>query len=661
LLAVVGVGTAATPKEIDAAVQKGAAYLKAQYKGVRPGQVADRGRGIGEAALAGLALLESGTPIDDPVVKAITAGVRDASFTETRTYHVALCLLYLDRFDDPADVPLIQMLGVRLLAGQNSQGGWTYECVESILPVDERSLRAALAVTELKAGGKNSPPAGKNPTPVTPKPGGKADPAKPVVFGQLHPEVEKYIGKLATTRRDRVDDNSNTQFGILGVWAARKYGVPVEAALDRIERRFLTTQTNGGGWPYSGVVQGSPSMTCAGLLGLATAIGRREERRLTGGLPKQADPFAKLAPKEKAKPAAKGKDNDPFFDPPPAPEKPDDPKKPGAKVPADPRDAAVQRGLASLGAVVAGNARQVQVKGKGKGQVIRLGDGRLGDRDFYFIWSLERVGVIYGLDKIGGADWYDVGADELVPAQHGNGSWGKGANGDEVDTAFALLFLARSNLVRDLSSKVQKDASTAELRASARPVPADPDPAPAPMPTTVAKQPDPADPAPAAIKPPTPAAPADADPKAVAADLIAATDGEWDKALAKARDAKGAAYTQAFVLALRKLEGDRLKAAREALAERLTRMTAETLRAMATDKDAELRRGAVLAMAMKDDKAHLPDLISAIVDDEELVVRAAKAGLKSLTGQDFGPPAGATLAERAAAAKVWLEWLRKQK
>ena len=90
-------------------------------------------------------------------------------------------------------------------------------------------------------------------------------------------------------------------------------------------------------------------------------------------------------------------------------------------------------------------------------------------------------------------------------------------------------------------------------------------------------------------------------------------------------------------------------------------MTAETLRTMTKDKDAELRRGAVLAMAMKDDKAHLPDLVAALLDEEETVVRAAKAGLKSVTGQDFGPPTGANLADRTAAARAWLEWLRKQK
>jgi hypothetical protein len=145
------------------------------------------------------------------------------------------------------------------------------------------------------------------------------------------------------------------------------------------------------------------------------------------------------------------------------------------------------------------------------------------------------------------------------------------------------------------------------------------------------------------------------------AELIAATGADWKATLARVRDAKGGTYTQALAAAMAKLDADRLKEAREALAERLTRMTGETLRGLAKAEEAELRRAAVLAMAMKDDRAHLPDLVTALLDDEELVVRAAKASLKSLTAQDFGPAPGAKLAERTAAAKAWLDWIAKQK
>ena len=666
IVASAGGGGAATPKEIDAAVQKATALLKEQFPARKGGVAAVRGQGTGATALVGLALLESGVPADDPVVKAITVAIRDAAFTETQTYHISLCLIYLDRIGEAADEPTIQMLGVRLLAGQNGRGGWTYTCIDPVSPADERALRTGLIVTELKAGGGDPPPMAKRPRSRVP---GRSD-----ASGKLHPVVEKYVGRLAASiKRFPIDDNSNTQFGVLGVWVARKHGVPAEHSLDLIEKRFLATQTLSGGWPYALALEGSPSMTCAGLLGLATAIGRREERRLKNVPIHKEDPFAKHIPKAPAKPTPKS--DDPFFNPPP-PSKADDPffspgkpaepavppknkkqpepKKKG-KVPTDVRDAAVHLALASLGRVLAGDAPQA----RGGRARFALLNGELGNRDFYFLWSLERVGVIFGLDKIGGVDWYATGAEELCCAQNADGSWGGGGRGSEVDTSFALLFLARSNLVRDLSSKVQKDASNTELRAGAGPT--DTKPAPQPM----ALQPAPVRPAPIAVKTPAPVAPtpaaATSDPKAVATDLLGAVDADWAKTLARVVEAKGAANTGGLVLALHRLEGARLKSAREALAERLTRMTAATLRTMAKEKDAELRRGAVLAMAMKDDKAHLPDLIAALLDDEDMVVRAAKAGLKSLTGQDFGPAAEASLADRTAAAQKWLDWLRMWK
>jgi hypothetical protein len=661
-LAAVGVSGAATPKEIDAAVQKGADFLKQQYNGVKFVEGPD---GVGPTALAGLALLEAGTSVDDKAVKAITERVRDAAFSETHTYQISLCILYLDRLGEPGDVPIIQMLAVRLLMGQNSHGGWTYVCVDPVPQADEARLRASLTVTELKAQGKN------------PLPGGKADNTpgeKPKVgaVGKLDAEVEKYAAKLATSRqRLHGDDNSNTQFGVLGVWVARKHGVPVESALDLIERRFLAMQTANGGWPYSGRLPGSPSMTCAGLIALATAVGRREEHRMKAEL--STKPESKSEPKTKPSDTTKpsSASEDPFFNPPPKPDDPffnppntepapktepkakkADPPKGNNQKPHDVRDIAIERGFAALASALAGEPPPGGPKGKGAKPRV-LGGLALGDRDFYFLWSMERVGVIYGIDKIGKFDWYDLGADELVNAQQASGGWGRGNRASIVDTSFAVLFLSRSNFVRDLSSKVQRDMN-AELRAGGPP-PQDPVPAPAPVP----KQPVIVNPPPT-LPTPTPA-PANLDAKALAAELTLATGTDWDKALATLRDGKGSAYTQALVLATGKLDGERKKAAREALAERLTRMTAATLREMVKNAEPELRRAAALAMAMKDDKEHIPDLVVALNDPEEAVIRAARAGLKSLTGEDFGPAPGATDTERAAAIRKWSEWIKKNK
>jgi hypothetical protein len=82
-------------------------------------------------------------------------------------------------------------------------------------------------------------------------------------------------------------------------------------------------------------------------------------------------------------------------------------------------------------------------------------------------------------------------------------------------------------------------------------------------------------------------------------------------------------------------------------------MTTATLRGMLRHDDPELRRAVCLAVAMKDDKAFVPDLIDKITDPADLVVRAARAGLKSLTGQDHGPPPNA---DEAAKKKAQADW-----
>jgi hypothetical protein len=63
---------------------------------------------------------------------------------------------------------------------------------------------------------------------------------------------------------------------------------------------------------------------------------------------------------------------------------------------------------------------------------------------YYFLYGLERAGMIYGTDRIGAHDWYDEGAKYLMDHQRADGSW-KGDGGNEVhDTCFAILFLRRA-------------------------------------------------------------------------------------------------------------------------------------------------------------------------------------------------------------------------
>src|SRR5262249_19144421 len=76
-------------------------------------------------------------------------------------------------------------------------------------------------------------------------------------------------------------DNSNTQFATLGLWVAKRHGVPADEALAMIERRFRATQNADGGWGYITGNYGntsSPQMTCAGLIGVAVGYGATNQR-----------------------------------------------------------------------------------------------------------------------------------------------------------------------------------------------------------------------------------------------------------------------------------------------------------------------------------------------------------------------------------------------
>lgn len=70
----------------------------------------------------------------------------------------------------------------------------------------------------------------------------------------------------------------------------------------------------------------------------------------------------------------------------------------------------------------------------------------------YFLYALERAGMLCGVETIGGHRWYAEGANELLKRQGGDGSWlSPSPHGDRSreintvwDTCFAILFLKRA-------------------------------------------------------------------------------------------------------------------------------------------------------------------------------------------------------------------------
>ncbi|HLF95250.1 MAG TPA: hypothetical protein VJB14_17420 [Planctomycetota bacterium] len=67
---------------------------------------------------------------------------------------------------------------------------------------------------------------------------------------------------------------------------------------------------------------------------------------------------------------------------------------------------------------------------------------------FYYLYALERAGMLYGTETIGTHEWYPEGAKVLCDIQKANGSWGGGT----VDTCFAILFLKRATRPLDVAT-----------------------------------------------------------------------------------------------------------------------------------------------------------------------------------------------------------------
>jgi hypothetical protein len=406
-------------RAINIAIDKGVRYLRNTQKPTGTWAEDKASHQIGYAALPALTLLECGATSKDPQVKAAAFFVRDLYFKGKidRTYEVALSILLLDRLGEKGDKVIIEALALRLVAGQTPTGGWSYRC-----PILNATQHQALLAT-LKTKNLSSykiPPAWKN-LPIF---------MEPEELVLVDPEKKGDEPQFGTT------DNSNTQFAMLALWAARRHAVPVQRSLDLMVRRFDTSQNKNGSWGYhyknGGGASGSAAMNCVGLLGLAIGHGlAREELPKGAGLVPDAVGVAALvgAPRpltvgllpERARQLALEK---------------------ARKRKQDPR---IVNGFVALDKHIGEPA------------------GRLKDlpvENLYFLWSVERVGVLYNLPRLGKKDWYLWGAEILVANQDRDGFWKDGkyhGNSLTIDTCLALLFLKRANFTVDLANALPFD------------------------------------------------------------------------------------------------------------------------------------------------------------------------------------------------------------
>ena len=178
-------------------------------------------------------------------------------------------------------------------------------------------------------------------------------------------------------------DNSNSQYGLLGVWAGAEAGMEVpDAYWKLVEQHWLGCELKTGEWAYKpSEVQGYFAMTCAGVASLLVTHDYLDAPMLRGAVGRP--PYS--------------------------------------------------RGLAAgLGWLDQGD-NAVNVPNP---QTHYMG---------YDLFGIERVGLASGYKFFGSHDWYRRIAAKVVPMQWPNGAWGHENHGVDslVDTAYTLLFLAR--------------------------------------------------------------------------------------------------------------------------------------------------------------------------------------------------------------------------
>ena len=179
-------------------------------------------------------------------------------------------------------------------------------------------------------------------------------------------------------------DLSNTQYAVLGLWAAAREGVRVPKGIwGPVAHGLVRYATSDGGFEYResdrGGSGGSGSMTAAGVAALAICRDHLE-----------------LDPQERHK------------------------DKYGALD-------AIAAGSEWLGSHFSVTSNPPR------------GRAHLG----YYLYGLERAGALAPTAQFGGHLWYDEGARMLVASQDPNGNWRSTLGGGLPETCFALMFLGK--------------------------------------------------------------------------------------------------------------------------------------------------------------------------------------------------------------------------
>ncbi len=181
-------------------------------------------------------------------------------------------------------------------------------------------------------------------------------------------------------------DLSNTHYGTMGLRYAHRLGLKVpEKTWKRIGKAIIRQQLDDGGFPYRPGGKPTLSMSAAGV-GVACMV--REAMRDFG-------------------PSSRELSRD--------------------------MDKVIERGLVWFDENY--NLHEVPWPGNVGGETW----------SYYFLYALQRVGLLAPAQTIAGHDWYQDGARYLMKKQEDKGSWGVPYGDPQANTCLAILFLRRAS------------------------------------------------------------------------------------------------------------------------------------------------------------------------------------------------------------------------
>jgi hypothetical protein len=333
-----------------------------------------------------LTMIDGGVPESDPAVQALLKKALEGALD--KTYKVALLAMCLEELDRVKYQPKIAQCGQFLLDNIKPNGGFCYgEATAS-------DVNYAMPKREVASGGPKAPPSDTGE--IKEKP-------------QVRNKVKLTKKKEGPAQRS---DNSNCQYAALGMRACHDAGIVFpKSEIERCRQYWIATQhpgEKGAAKDRPAIASGGNSVPVGDPRGWCYSDGQGSDcghggnayGSMTAGAIGAICIYDYMLGKDWKK------------------------------------DKPVLDGLAWVDknwSVTENVGPAETAKGQANGWL------------YYYLYALERTGMLYDTALIGNHDWYLDGARVLLGAQKGDGSWDASHFKHPTwDTCFAILFLKRA-------------------------------------------------------------------------------------------------------------------------------------------------------------------------------------------------------------------------